>query len=525
MSTITLRLAGPVSMTGLDGRDLTPSSMKGRGLLALLGCEQGLRVSRVKAQDKLWSDREPEQGNASLRQTLAEIRRKLGADREILISGPGWIGLDPGRVTVEIDLPPDASPETVEFAADLDVRDPEFEDWLAVQRSHYANIWSNALSEARPRPLLSTVTSDHQALILNASAPGDTGLEGFAIATLQDAAQRAGDFTPFDIFQDKAAAQDYAKPLELSAYALGPASCFVLHVSLGSVNAGRQIWTKAFDVSLKSMATDLRNISAEISLSLLYAASSINGFETDAPSLSFPDIFSFSKERLIRADQALAAGSPAPSRLAMRAYVRNTLLLERLSDDPEQTRAEATEFAARALSAAPMSATVLAVSALVAARNRQFDLASDLAERAVGADPSNPLARHSRTAALVFTGQHEKARAESLHAQDQPLAKFNPATYAMSCAITAIRTGDFDDALRHAAVAHGYAPDFRPALRVLSALRFRQGDQHGTVEALEKLKALEPDFSLSLMASAEYPVATLRDANLLEVTKSGLVSE
>ena len=128
MARTKLHLAGPVSVIDAEGRDRTPYSMKARGILAVLGTARAYRVSRSKLQDKLWSDRSPEQGSASLRQALTEIRKRLGPMREILTSGPGWIGLDPDLLDVVLDPPADFVPGTFEFADDLDIRDAEFED-------------------------------------------------------------------------------------------------------------------------------------------------------------------------------------------------------------------------------------------------------------------------------------------------------------------------------------------------------------------------------------------------------------
>src|SRR3954465_8450344 len=61
-----------------DRQDLTPRGRKARALLAILALTPTRRRSRAALQDKLWSDRGPEQGADSLRQTLSEIRRALG---------------------------------------------------------------------------------------------------------------------------------------------------------------------------------------------------------------------------------------------------------------------------------------------------------------------------------------------------------------------------------------------------------------------------------------------------------------
>ena len=76
--------------------------------------------------------------------------------------------------------------------------------------------------------------------------------------------------------------------------------------------------------------------------------------------------------------------------------------------------------------------------------------------------------------------------------------------------MTATRCGRFEEAARYAQAAHELSPNFRPPLRYLAALRYHLRDEQGAAEALQELKLLEPDFTLELMASESYPVASLR---------------
>src|SRR3954465_908860 len=87
-----------------DAQDLTPRGRKARALLAILALPPTRRRSRPALQDKLWSDRGPEQGAASLRQTLTEIRGAFGeAHRDCLISDMRGIGLAVERVALDLD--------------------------------------------------------------------------------------------------------------------------------------------------------------------------------------------------------------------------------------------------------------------------------------------------------------------------------------------------------------------------------------------------------------------------------------
>ncbi len=137
-----LRLIGPVRLVRRDGTVVTPKGRKAQGMLALLGVAAGYRLPRSGLQDKLWSDRGPEQGGASLRQELRGLRQALGDSRRCLVAEGVWIGLDPARVRVSLTPAPEdwgltGSPP--EFCAGLDIADPEFEDWIRDQRAYFAD--------------------------------------------------------------------------------------------------------------------------------------------------------------------------------------------------------------------------------------------------------------------------------------------------------------------------------------------------------------------------------------------------
>ena len=136
-----LRLVGRMRLLRRDGVEVTPKGRKAQGLLALVGVAPELRRHRSWLQDKLWSDRPPEQGAASLRQELAGIRRALGEVSECLTTDGGWVALDPGRVRVRLDPDPadwELTGAPPEFVAGLDIADPEFEDWVRDQRAVFA---------------------------------------------------------------------------------------------------------------------------------------------------------------------------------------------------------------------------------------------------------------------------------------------------------------------------------------------------------------------------------------------------
>src|SRR3954464_8077524 len=151
-----IHVIGAFRVLARNGEDLTPPGRKARALLAILALTPTRRRSRPALQDKLWSDRGPEQGAASLRQTLTEIRKAFGERyRDCLVSDLHGIGLAEGRVTVDLDnVDLSALARMVEppqLLEDIDIADEEFEDWLRNQRAAFER--RIAASRAAPDPV------------------------------------------------------------------------------------------------------------------------------------------------------------------------------------------------------------------------------------------------------------------------------------------------------------------------------------------------------------------------------------
>lgn len=82
-----------------------------------------------------------QEGSDSLRQTLVDIRRAFGPYQTILKADREKVALDPTRFSIKYRLMPasnDWNNEQDAFA-DLDIRDPEFEDWIRNLRASLAD--------------------------------------------------------------------------------------------------------------------------------------------------------------------------------------------------------------------------------------------------------------------------------------------------------------------------------------------------------------------------------------------------
>lgn len=143
-----LELLGTVRLGNSAGDDLTPRPRKTRALLALLALAKG-PVPRSRLIDLLWGDRGEDQGKASLRQALYELRGLAGtgyltADRENVGLGPKRLATDLQtirRMAADKDAP--ALADALEATSSpllggLDDLTPEFDDWLRDERARTA---------------------------------------------------------------------------------------------------------------------------------------------------------------------------------------------------------------------------------------------------------------------------------------------------------------------------------------------------------------------------------------------------
>ncbi|MGR3541784.1 MAG: hypothetical protein ACU0BS_10175 [Hasllibacter sp.] len=496
----TLLLDGPVRFLGRDGTDRTPRGAKVRGLLALLGDADGLRVARARLQDRLWSDRAPEQGAASLRRALSDLRRDLGPERDILTSGPGWVGLDPAAIQVR-HPPPGSDPDA--FAADLDIDDPEFDDWLRERRARApapAPLRTRGLTPRAPRGEAPAV------LIL----PPIGGLAGLAA---RDAAQRIASLTPAWISETEALAPRLAgRRLRLDGVTLE--ADHAVQLAVWDVDDGRLLWTQIVHASGGGTLADIRIASSAMTFGLL-----------DQVGLGvLRDLVGFDDSRLNELDDQLARGDIplAPEAIpALRAFLRYTLRLERVGGARELD--EAQTFADQALRLAPAGALPLAVSSIIATERGETAAALDLSRRAIEADTAQLLVPLARITALQSAARGAEALQLSESASRFASSIMPPGDFSLLATASAVLMDRRGDALEHARTARGLAPHLRPALRFVAALAFDAGFEEEAAAALARLKDLEPGFDPRMLADPDYPTRSLQRAGLVQVAKAGLI--
>ena len=140
------------------------------------------------------------------------------------------------------------------------------------------------------------------------------------------------------------------------------------------------------------------------------------------------------------------------------------------------------------------------------------------AQRALAINPGTGYAHASMGALELRRDRPSEALAAATRAKAQ-LEHTSLAVFSlMRFCVAAISDGRFSEAAEAAERAAILAPDSRPPLRHLYALRLQLGDMNGAREALIALRRLEPEFSLAYVRqNPDYPAHTLRKYGFLDL--------
>lgn len=144
-----------------DGRDVATQGKKNTALLAYLLLQPTHSVPRTGAEQFLWSQRSPEQAKASLRQCLSDLRKQLrpvinlrieSDRREVSVAAEGIrydiqcleeypTGADSDQIVNRPDFYQGG------FLHGLTIPDPAYEEWIAMKRLHYEQLYCKVLSD------------------------------------------------------------------------------------------------------------------------------------------------------------------------------------------------------------------------------------------------------------------------------------------------------------------------------------------------------------------------------------------
>ncbi len=296
--------------------------------------------------------------------------------------------------------------------------------------------------------------------------------------------------------------------IELGCTALPDAGGGLLLEVRAADEAGRQIHGRVQRVASDGFGAALAPLSEGLSTALLGTVSTL-----------MADIHSFDPDRLRLAHGALAAGSAGlrgDVSAALLGHATTSMVLDRLLP-AEGAMAEASARTDEGVRRAPGNPVVLASASLVASTAGRIADALDLARRAETVDMASSFVQFALAIAHTRAGRPVEAARHAAAAGRGALAGFAPAFLDMGAAAAAALAGREGDALTLSRRALRMAPTSRPAMRFVAALAFRAGEVREAADALEMLARIEPGFAAGAMAEGDYPVASLREAGMLDV--------
>ncbi|MFN5996559.1 MAG: hypothetical protein ACK47C_05795 [Paracoccaceae bacterium] len=510
-----VRINGPFRVKDDDGTDITPVGMKERAMLALVLLSPGQRRTRVWLQDKLWSDRDTQQGSGSLRQALSNIRKTLGKAGDRLKADRYAIWLDP-EVAVSTDEPG-------EFLDDIDVRDPEFSAWLRDQRQ--------AKVDTAPDPLVAQSQLDGRSRATVLLRHTDYDLSSRITFLTRALSQRiAGDLAligEMDVLQSgpdvDVAEQERANVLvELETYGEGDVGFMMIRVT--GLPSRRTVWSGRLSISPSiSDLWDAPEATRLVNQTVRKVADLVAAAPHMAHQLAFHRavrrVYEYERDALAKADEMFASIQDGELRglaLAWRSFIRLTYALE-FRDSSAELVAEASAFADEALRTMIDHPVVLALTSQVRLKlEGDLEVAHYLALRAAEIADQNPYALDALSQTFILHGQYEQANDLAQRARVAAQGMDNAFSWDMQACLTSLSLLEFETAFIAARECHHKMPFYRPALRYLVALAYLTGVPQEAEHFAARLRRLEPDFTPKMLLQPDYPLETLRALGLVE---------
>lgn len=507
---------------------LTPKSAKAQALLALLLTSENFDRGRLWLQDKLWSDRAPAQGSASLRQALTDIRRSFGRHADVLIADRKTVALDPARVR----LPDDDHGTGSEFLEGMDVRDPEFNIWLSAQRAAQPDL-PTLLPIAGAPPSVSRHAPVAGSVLFLAESPGSSVLRVTENLFIDAVTRTLSEEMDVELYR-RAPAITRPGMLMVSVQAFRVSGRSVgLRVSAEDVDTGRVLWAETDlsdgrgahhgdDIAMLSLGNRLVT---QLRTALLADHAAL-GTDPDAnalAALAIRKMFSMRRPELIEAEDMLLQAYDIQRRGIFKSWLAQLYsiqFVERIRPI-EDLRDKSEASCAHALELDPQNSNVLASVAdasLVIGRN--FARSAQLAKMSVAANPSNPRAWWTQASANLYFGNAETAHRSAINAQTLARGTRLQFWTDIQRGLAAVVNGKTIEGIQLLESSSALAPDFHPPLRYLTALYSAAGMSRQAQECARRLQALEPDFTFERLANdPDYPVSLMRQHGMLDTIK------
>ncbi|MDD9718425.1 transcriptional regulator [Dinoroseobacter sp. PD6] len=573
---VKLYVLGPLGLFSAGDRNLTPRGKKAQGLLALLALAPRGQRTRVWLRDKLWSTSDEQKSASSLRQTVFELRKDLGAlADEILDINRMSIGLRLDRVWIDhatvmadpAQLHELEITEDTELLEGIDVVDEEFEDWLQMERQ----IWYDKaidLLEAHPRPAPAARPTPAQTrgLLVPARSTEDLsetqapqtcsigflpniqqGCDGatqhLADYVLEGVARNLREFEPVAVFdfRDPGVHSDrftnafeteyYTRVRTLQVRDSLTLTFFLYRSSRMALEWSQSIQTSADEIVQNSMLLEgfiAQNVDRMAKSMFEDRLRMLDNREDWPPKVGYSALnlmFKLDENALSNSESMLLRGAESeedsPIYPALRAYLTTFKLGENMGVLNRGELEDARANAEAALGQNPFNSISLACIAHVMGYVfHEHDMAGGLLEQALNLNASQPFVWDHYALHKLYSGEFEAAyRAAERGAA---LGAFSPISYSYdtTLAMAATMAGDHRRAIMAGQRALRKQPRFAAAMRYLLLNYAKLGREAEAQEMFTRLTAVDPDFGDPEVQKERFRFAQKQDeTNVLSIIK------
>ncbi|MFT4149734.1 MAG: hypothetical protein QM656_06010 [Paracoccaceae bacterium] len=530
-----LHLIGTFQLRDATGCDRSPRGLKARALIALVCTASDRRRTRRWLEARLWSDRGADQASGSLRQTLYEIRQALGPHAGLLMADRDTVSLD--GITTDIEADPAGTARALaagrEFLEGIDIRDEAFEDWLTAERGRLAPSGPDQpVPRARPGALREGEQGRRIPFLVQVNDLGEEPAAFLPVALASEISRLIGDLAEVEVYHvapGRSAVVAPVRGLRLTIEAAPFGNALHLVATIANIAQRRIAWTRRAQFSRNPAAAVESGDFARLTFEAAEAAHAALSLAVEPDSETWAQgrqaqavraMFTFDHEQLLRADRLLKESldvAPSAQAWAWRAFLRQTMVIERVLTDFDAARDDAERFARMALAFPGRSSIVLAlVSQISAMLALDADAAFATAEEAAQINAFNPYAQYALAAAHLRAGRFDLATRHGRMAADIAATAHNAFFFQGFAALIALAAGDIDRCIRIYEAVSFRAPHFRPPLRGLAVLSLVRDDHARATRYAALLAKAEPGFTLdTLLRDDRYPAVTLRQMGLL----------
>lgn len=535
------RLIGSFSIVDAQGVDRAPRGAKPRAALALILAVPEHRRSRRWLESKLWSDRFMEQASGSLRQALIQIGKAFGPDKDCLHADREDVWLT--GVTVDTTADQAALAEGREFLEGLDVPDPAFQEWLALERVRISpeRPFQPLRQDGRRTP---TAPSPNLKLVLDPVSGSNRGGAFLGRALAQAIGAVVSEFADTEIYdllahEGLSASEIIAPGQGFVINVASNATAEAVHclVTVAEPMSGKVLWSRSArlppvldqalsDIGFGEIVFHTADAAHQASIKLAASARDATWVSSMTAS-AVRSIFTFDADRLHQADTLLGRVidiQPSARAYAWRGHLRQIMAVERIDGDWDTMRDEADEFACRALEMSSSNPLVLAlVSQIRTMLDDDGAVGYQLAREALNASPNNGFALAAMSGASLRLGRYIDALQYAENGAKLGANTVFSGWWHALAGLSAMALGRIEESLTHYQIAHVRAVKFRSPMRHLYFMYLANGEHDKAARVLRNLKRVEPDFSVNLVRDdPSYPISTLRKTPLLRAALTAM---